>query len=69
MTSSIMNAAVAAMSSTRLLVGKSNPNADANRKFAKQIKAAADEMYPDLIKDIYRKGRLQSGACAARDTA
>ena len=37
----------------RLLVGKSNPNADANRKFAKQIKAAADEMYPDLIKDIY----------------
>lgn len=37
----------------RLLVGKSNPNADANRKFAKQIKAAADEMYPDLIKDVY----------------
>lgn len=37
----------------RLLVGKSNPNADANRKFAKQLKAAADEMYPDLIKDIY----------------
>lgn len=37
----------------RLLVGKSNPNADANRKFAKQIKAAADEMYPELIKDIY----------------
>ena len=37
----------------RLLVGKSNPNADANRKFAKQIKAAADEMYPNLIKDIY----------------
>ena len=37
----------------RLLVGKSNPTADANRKFAKQIKAAADEMYPDLIKDIY----------------
>ncbi len=37
----------------RLLVGKSNPHADANRKFAKQIKAAADEMYPDLIKDIY----------------
>ena len=37
----------------RLLVGKSNPNAAANRKFAKQIKATADEMYPDLIKDIY----------------
>ena len=37
----------------RLLVGRSNPNADANRKFAKQLKAAADEMYPDLIKDIY----------------
>ena len=41
------------MSKVRLLVGKSNPNADANRKFAKQIKATADEMYPDLIKDIY----------------
>ncbi len=37
----------------RLLVGRSNPNAAANRKFAKQIKAVADEMYPDLIKDIY----------------
>lgn len=37
----------------RLLVGRSNPNAAANRKFAKQIKAVADEMYPELIKDIY----------------
>lgn len=37
----------------RLLVGRSNPNAAANRKFAKQIKAVADEMYPELIKDIF----------------
>lgn len=40
-------------SKVRLLVGRSNPNAAANRKFAKQIKAATDEMYPDLIKDIF----------------
>lgn len=40
-------------SKVRLLVGRSNPNADANRAFAKEIKAAADEAYPGLIKDIY----------------
>lgn len=37
----------------RLEVGRSNPNADANRSFAKQIKATADKKYPGLIKDIF----------------
>ncbi len=40
-------------SKVRLLVGRSNPNADANRAFAKQIKAVADEKYEGLIKDIF----------------
>ena len=40
-------------SKVRLLVGRSNPNADANREFAKQIKATADEKYDGLIKDIF----------------
>ena len=40
-------------SRVRLLVGRSNPNASANREFAKRIKAAADRMYPGLIKDIF----------------
>ncbi len=37
----------------RLLVGKSNQNAAANRQFAARIKAVADRLYPGLIKDIY----------------
>ena len=37
----------------RLLVGRSNQNADANKQFASQIKAVADKVYPGLIKDIY----------------
>lgn len=41
------------MSKVRLLVGKSNQNKEANLSFAKQIKAVADKMYPNLIKDIY----------------
>lgn len=40
-------------SKVRLLVGRSNPNADANRNFAKQIKATADKKYPGMIKDIF----------------
>ncbi len=40
-------------SKVRLLVGRSNPNADANREFAKQIKETADEKYDGLIKDIF----------------
>ena len=41
------------MTRVRLLVGRSNQNAAANKAFAAQIKAVADEMYPGLIKDIY----------------
>ncbi|MBR6185778.1 MAG: stage II sporulation protein P [Clostridia bacterium] len=37
----------------RLLVGRSNQNAAANKQFAAQIKATADKLYPGLIKDIY----------------
>lgn len=37
----------------RLLVGRSNQNADANKGFAAQLKAVGDKMYPGLIKDIY----------------
>ena len=37
----------------RLLVGRSNQNAGANKQFATQIKAVADKLYPGLIKDIY----------------
>lgn len=37
----------------RLLVGRSNQNASANKAFAAEIKAVADEMYPELIRDIY----------------
>ena len=40
-------------SKVRLFVGRSNPNAAANRSFAREIKAAADEKYPGLIKDIF----------------
>ena len=40
-------------SRVRLLVGRSNQNSEANREFAKQIKAVADEQYPGLIKDIF----------------
>ena len=40
-------------SKIRLFVGRSNPNFAYNKAFAQQIKAAADEKYPDLIKDIY----------------
>lgn len=40
-------------SKVRLEVGRSNPNSDANRNFAKEIKATADKMYPGLVKDIF----------------
>lgn len=40
-------------SKVRLFVGRSNPSADANRAFAQRIKAAADEQYPGLVKDIF----------------
>ena len=41
------------MSRVRLLVGRSNQNSEANRAFAKQLKAVADKLYPGLIKDIF----------------
>ena len=41
------------ISKVRLFVGRSNPNAAANKQFARQLKAAADEAYPGLIKDIF----------------
>lgn len=41
------------ISKVRLFVGRSNPNADANKQFAKQLKAAADAAYPGLVKDIF----------------
>ena len=37
----------------RLLVGRGNQNAEANKQFAAQIKAVADKLYPGLVKDIY----------------
>ena len=37
----------------RLLVGRQNQNSDANKRFAAQIKAVADKLYPGLVKDIY----------------
>ena len=40
-------------SMVRLLVGRSNQNAAANRAFAAELKAVADAMYPELIRDIY----------------
>ena len=41
------------ISKVRLFVGRSNPNASANRAFARQIKKAADQQYPGLVKDIF----------------
>ena len=40
-------------SMVRLFVGRSNQNAAENKAFAQRLKAAADEAYPGLIKDIY----------------
>ena len=41
------------ISKVRLFVGRSNPNADANKSFARQLKAEADRTYPGLVKDIF----------------
>ena len=40
-------------SMVRLFVGRSNANAAENKAFAQRLKAAADEAYPGLIKDIF----------------
>ena len=41
------------ISKVRLFVGRSNPNAAANKAFAQQLKAEADAQYPGLVKDIF----------------
>ncbi len=41
------------ISKVRLFVGRNNQNSAENKAFAQQIKAAADEKYPGLIKDIF----------------
>ena len=41
------------ISKVRLFVGRSNQNAAENKAFARRIKAAADDMYPGLVKDIF----------------
>ena len=41
------------ISKVRLFVGRSNQNAAENRAFARQLKTAADELYPGLVKDIF----------------
>ena len=41
------------ISKVRLFVGRTNPNAAANKAFAQQLKAAADKAYPGLVKDIF----------------
>ena len=41
------------ISKVRLFVGRSNPNASANKAFAQQLKAEADSRYPGLVKDIF----------------
>ena len=41
------------MSKVRMVVGNANQNSAENLEFAKSIKAYADEVYPNLIKDIY----------------
>ena len=41
------------ISKVRLFVGRNNQNSAENKAFARQIKKAADEKYPGLIKDIY----------------
>jgi stage II sporulation protein P len=41
------------VSKVRMVVGGRNQNSAANKEFAYKIKAAADEAYPDLVKDIF----------------
>jgi len=41
------------MSKVRMVVGNGNANSAENLAFAKSIKSYADEVYPNLIKDIY----------------
>lgn len=41
------------MTKVRLVVGRQNPNSEANMQLAKNLKALADEQYPGLIKGIF----------------
>lgn len=41
------------LTKVRLVVGRQNPNRDANLELAKRIKAVADERYPGLVKGIF----------------
>ncbi|MBO8141579.1 MAG: stage II sporulation protein P [Firmicutes bacterium] len=41
------------MTKVRLVVGRQNPNREANLELAKRIKAIGDEQYPGLIKGIF----------------
>ncbi len=41
------------ISQVRLVVGRQNPNYKANDQFARLLKAAADNIYPGLVKDIF----------------
>ncbi len=41
------------MTKVRLVVGRQNPNREANLELAKNIKAIADEQYPGLVKGIF----------------
>ncbi len=40
------------VSKVRMVVGRQNPNMEANEEFARRLKAAGDELYPGLIKGI-----------------
>ena len=40
-------------SMVRLLVGRANQNQAENKEFAVELKAVADKLYPELIRDIY----------------
>ncbi len=41
------------VSRVMIVVGRSNPNMQANLQFAKKIKGAADELYPGLMRGIF----------------
>ena len=41
------------MSKVRMVVGKASANFDVNKEFAYSVKAYADAVYPNFIKDVY----------------
>ena len=41
------------MAQIRLVVGRQNPNMQANKQFAQEIKRVTDEQHPNLIKGIF----------------